>query len=438
MVRITEVASRSRAYRAGVRAGDFLVSINGEEIRDVLDYRFYLAEREIILSCLRDGEPYEAKITKDIYDDIGLSFESALMDEKIRCKNGCIFCFIDQNPEGMRESIYFKDDDSRLSFLHGNYITLTNMKERDIDRIIKMRFSPVRVSVHTTNPDLRVQMMKNKHAGEVLSYLDRIAEAGLELHAQIVLCRGVNDGDELQRTLDDLAHLIPSLTSVSVVPAGLTDHRDGLYPLSPFTREECREIIATVTAFGDKLLERHGARTVYLSDEFYLKAELPLPEEAYYEGYSQIENGVGMLRSFEEEAACAIDDFEKEEEEEGCVRCVSVVTGEAAYAELSSVAHRLEAKFPLLKINVYCIKNHFFGQHITVAGLLTGKDIFEQLEGKNLGEQLFLPRACLRSEGDLFLCGMASSELEEKLGVPITFIENDGDAFVCALLGAEE
>ena len=439
MVRITEVTMRSRAYRAGVRAGDLLLSVNGEEIRDVLDYRFYLAEKRVTLACLRDGKPYEVTIEKEVYDDIGLAFEKPLMDEKMRCKNGCIFCFIDQNPSGMRESVYFKDDDSRLSFLHGNYITLTNMTDRDIDRIIKMRFSPVRVSVHTTNPDLRVQMMKNKRAGDVLAYLDRLAEAGLEIHAQIVLCRGVNDGEELARTLSDLARLTPALTSLSVVPAGLTDHREGLYPLAPFTREECRRVIREVTAFGDRLLEKTGARTVYLSDEFYLKAELPLPDEDYYEGYSQIENGVGMLRSFEEEAALAIEDFEcADEADDTAVRCVSVATGEAAYPELLSVAKRLEEKFPLLKIHVYCIKNHFFGQHITVAGLLTGKDIADQLSDKALGEKLFLPRSALREEGDLFLCGMSCEELEKKLGVPIDYIENDGDSFVSALLGAEE
>ncbi len=439
MVRITEVVPHSRAERAGVRSGDFLLSINGEEIRDVLDYRFYLAEREITLACLRGDQPYEVTVKKEVYDDIGLAFETPLMDEKMHCKNGCIFCFIDQLPKGMRKTLYFKDDDSRLSFLHGNYITLTNMTDRDVDRIVKMRFSPVRVSVHTTNPDLRVKMMKNKRAGEVLSYLERFAEAGLEIHAQIVLCRGVNDGEELMRTLRDLSRLTPALTSLSVVPAGLTDHREGLYPLEPFTREECRRVIADVTAFGDRLLSEKGARTVYLSDEFYLKAELPLPDEDYYEGYSQIENGVGMLRSFEEEAALAIDDFEAPDgDEDASVRCVSVATGEAAYPELLSVANRLEAKFPLLRIHVYCIKNRFFGQHITVAGLLTGRDLADQLSGKELGETLFLPRAALRSEGDLFLCGMSTDELRETLGVPISFIGCDGDEFVCALLGVEE
>ena len=441
MVRIAEVLPRSRADRAGVRAGDMLVALNGEAVCDVLDYRFYLAEKSLCLSCLREDKPYEVRIEKEVYDDIGLVFDTPLMDEKMRCKNACIFCFIDQLPKGMRETLYFKDDDSRLSFLHGNYITLTNMTDRDIDRIVKMRFSPVRVSVHTTNPELRVRMMKNKRAGEVLAYLDRIAAAGLEIHAQIVLCRGVNDGEELDRTLHDLSKLIPALTSLSVVPAGLTDHREGLYPLEPFTQKECRRVIEQVNRFGDALFEKYGARTVYLSDEFYLTADSPIPDASYYEDYSQIENGVGMLRSLEDEASLAIEDFEAPTEDEldsdDTVRCVSVATGEAAYEELSSIAARLQAKFPLLKIRVYCIKNNFFGQHITVAGLLTGKDLFEQLKDKDLGECLILPRATLRSESDLFLCGMSMEELSEKLQVPLVFVENDGDSLVAAMLGAE-
>ena len=433
MVTVTDVLPHSRAARAGMLAGDILLSINGAEIRDVLDYRFYLAEREVTLLCKRGEEMLSFVIRKQEYDDIGLCFETPLMDKKHRCENACIFCFIDQLPRGMRETLYFKDDDSRLSFLHGNYITLTNLREHDIERIIHMRFSPVRVSVHTTDPTLRVRMMKNKRAGEVLSYLARFAEAGLSIHAQIVLCRGVNDGAALERTLTDLSRLAPALESVSIVPAGLTDHREGLYPLSHFTKEECRAVIATVDRYGATLLQAVGRRTFYASDEFYLQAELPLPHAAYYEEYTQIENGVGMLRSLEDEVAAYLTTLDGEE----CTKArhVALATGSAALTEMRSVAERVQCRFPSVKIDVYGIENRFFGEHITVAGLLTGKDIAEQLTGKISAGTLLLPACTLRSDGDLFLCGMSPTELEERLGVPIAFVENDGAALVDAMLG---
>ncbi|MBO6019857.1 MAG: DUF512 domain-containing protein, partial [Clostridia bacterium] len=302
MVKVTAVEPHSRAERAGILPGDELVSINGEEIRDVLDYRFYLAEKKIDLALLRDETPYTVTIKKGTYDDVGLYFETPLMDEKQACRNKCVFCFIDQLPKGMRKSLYFKDDDSRLSFLHGNYITMTNMTDRDVDRIVKMRFSPINVSVHTTNPELRVEMMKNKRAGAVLAYLPKLAAAGIELHCQIVLCRGLNDGAELARTMRDLAALAPAVDSVSVVPAGLTDHRDGLYPLKPFTPVECAAVIRQVDAFAEECLEKYGSRLFFCADEFYLSAGLPIPDESYYEGYPQLENGVGMIRS-------ALEDF---------------------------------------------------------------------------------------------------------------------------------
>ena len=295
MVTITDVLPKSRAAKAGIQAGDILLSINGHEIRDVLDYRFYLTERDVTLSIHRGPELIEARIHKQEYDDIGLDFETPLMDKKHSCENKCVFCFIDQLPKGMRKTLYFKDDDSRLSFLHGHYITLTNLQARDIQRIIDMHISPVNVSVHTTNPELRVKMMKNKRSGEVLSYLKMLADAGITLCCQIVLCKGLNDGEELKRTMRDLAALAPAMESTSVVPAGLTKFRDGLYPLEPFTREECREVIETITAFGDECKEALGSRLFFPSDEFYLTAELPLPEDDFYEGYMQIENGVGML-----------------------------------------------------------------------------------------------------------------------------------------------
>lgn len=434
MVKIIDVLPHSRAARAGILPGDLLLSINGEEIFDVLDYRFYLAEVAVTLLCKRGTEILSFTINKQEYDDIGLCFETPLMDEKHRCRNACIFCFIDQLPKGMRETLYFKDDDSRLSFLHGNYITMTNLTEHDVSRIIRMRFSPVRVSIHTTDPDLRVFMMKNKHAGEVLSYLDRFAEAGLTIHGQIVLCRGVNDGAHLTRSLTDLYRLVPALESLSVVPAGLTDHREGLYPLSHFTKQECRAVIETVRRFGDQCKQEKGMRVFYASDEFYLRAELPMPDASYYEEYSQIENGVGMLRSLDDEAGAylALPPYE-----DIAARHVTLVTGKAAYGEIQSLADRVTAVYPQITCDVVAIENRFFGSHITVAGLLTGKDIAEQLKGRELGDAVLLPASTLRSEGDLFLCGMTPRALEDTLGVPLVFVQNDGAALVDAILGIE-
>ncbi len=437
MVKITSVAPSSRAARAGVLAGDLLVSINGNEINDVLDYRFYLSERTVCLSLLRGEKSLTVNIRKGEYDDIGLDFDTPLMDQKHTCTNGCIFCFIDQMPKGYRDTLYFKDDDSRLSFLHGSYVTLTNMTDADIDRIIKMRLSPINVSVHTTNPALRVKMMKNKRAGEVLRYLDRIAEAGLGLRAQIVLCRGINDGEELVRSMRDLARLYPSLDSVSVVPAGLTRYREGLYPLSPYTPEECAAIIDTVERFAMQFYSEHGSYLFHLGDEFYLKAGRPLPEEERYEDYPQIENGVGMLTSFKDEFMRELG-FMLEDGLPAVSREISVATGFASYPLLSSLVKELTDKTEGLTVHVYPIENRFFGPEITVSGLLTGKDLSEQLAGRTLGEHLYFPRASLRAEGDLFLCGMSREELSERLGVPATPCENDGACFLHALLGDEE
>ena len=311
MVEITGVELKSRAEKCGIMAGDLLISINGNEISDVLDYRFYLAEKKVSLLLSRGGEEYLAQIKKSEYDDIGLEFKTPLMDEKQSCKNKCIFCFIDQNPKGMRDTIYFKDDDSRLSFLHGNYITLTNMTDKDVERIVKMRFSPLNLSIHTTNPQLRVKMMKNKRSGEVLSYLDRFRDAGLSMCGQIVLCRGVNDGAELLRSMTDLSEYFPNLSSVSVVPAGLTKHRDGLYPLSDFTADEASEIIDMIDGFANEHKARFGSRLFFAADEFYLKAGRKIPDTEYYEEYPQIENGVGMIRSFIDDFEFAYDDLDE-------------------------------------------------------------------------------------------------------------------------------
>ena len=338
----------------------------------------------------------------------------------------------------MREPIYFKDDDSRLSFIHGNYITLTNMFDKDIERIIKMRISPVNVSIHTTNPELRVRMMKNKRSGEVLRYLDDFKAAGLSMCGQIVLCKGVNDGEELLRSLRDLSAYYPEMGSVSVVPAGLTKHRDGLYPLTDFTAEEAGAVIDLIDSVAAEQLRKHGSRQFFAADEFYLKAGRPLPEAEYYEDYPQIENGVGMLRSFSDEFGMAVEDIEFMLESVKGKRQVTVVTGVAAYGMLSEFARKITELCPSLVVNVVKIINKFFGESITVSGLLTGKDIYEQLQGVELGDELLIPESALRAQDEDFLCGMTLVELQDKLGVKVTPVGNDGYGFAEAVFGVCE
>ena len=435
MVKVLAVLPRSIAEKAGIHGGDILISINQNEIRDVLDYRFYLTDTNVALTLSRGGAEYTVHINKGEYDDIGLSFETPLMDKKHSCTNKCVFCFIDQLPPGMRETLYFKDDDDRLSFLHGNYVTLTNLKDEDIDRIIKMHISPVNVSVHTTNPELRVKMMKNKHAGEVLSYLDRMAEAGIALCTQIVLCKGLNDGAELDRTLHDLIKYHPALRSCAIVPVGLTKYREKLYPLEAFTPEECAAVIKQVNAYGDWCLKEYGTRIFYCSDEFYIRAGLPLPPEEFYEDYSQIENGVGMITSMKAEFDMELDYLDELLADFQAPRTVSVITGMAAHEHISSMAKELTSRVDGLTVNVYPIVNNFFGSSVTVAGLITGGDVVEQLDGKDLGDELLFPAVMLRADGDVFLDDMTPAELGERLGVPARASESDGAKFISALLG---
>ena len=437
MVKIVSVDANSKAKRVGINENDVLLSINGREINDVLDYRFHLANKNIDICILRDGEELHFNIVKAEYDDIGLDFETPLMDKKHSCENKCIFCFIDQLPKGLRKTLYFKDDDSRLSFLHGNYITLTNLDDKDIDRIIEMHISPVNVSVHTTNPELRVKMMKNKRSGEVLSYLKRFADAGIHICGQIVLCKNVNDGDELMRSMRDLTDYFPALQSVSIVPAGKTKFRDNLYHLESFTKDDCREVIAQVEAFADECLEKYGSRLFFCADEFYIKGEISLHDDEYYEGYAQIENGVGMLTSLLTEFGIETDYIDEYLEKYKSPRRISVATGMAARDQIIDMCDRLCKMIDGLEIKVYPIVNDFFGHEITVSGLLTGKDIFEQLKDKELLDELILPPNVLRSEGDLFLCGMSLDELSEKLNVKIRLSGNDGAGFISAMLGIE-
>ena len=438
MVTVKSVVPGSVAEKAGVRPEDVIISVNGNEIRDVLDYRFYITEKKLDLLIHRGADLLSISIVKPMYSDIGLEFESFLMDKKISCTNKCVFCFIDQNPKGMRETVYFKDDDSRLSFLMGNYVTLTNMTDGDIDRIIAMRMTPINVSVHTTNPELRCKMMNNRFAGRVLSYLERLTSAGIELNCQIVLCKGLNDGKELSRTVSDLEKYFPTVNSIAVVSAGLTDHRKGLYPLEPFDAKDCASVISQVNEFGDRFVSKYSRRILYCSDEFYLKAGREIPGAEYYEDYPQLENGVGMIRSFADEANMGVEDVVDILCEKKINRCVSVATGTASYPLICSLAKKTEALCPGLTVKVHKIINNFFGESITVSGLLTGKDISEQLSGLELGDELLIPENALRSGEEVFLCGMTLDELSEALKTSIRICENDGFDFIDAAFGIAE
>jgi putative radical SAM enzyme (TIGR03279 family) len=436
MVKISGVEKKSLAEKAGILAGDKLLAISDNEICDVLDYRFYITEKKLSLKIERDGEILTFDIKKPQYDDIGLEFETYLMDEKHTCTNKCVFCFIDQNPEGMRPMCYFKDDDSRMSFFYGNYVTLTNMKEAEVDRLIKMRISPINISVHTTNPDLRCKMLNNRFAGDVLRYMDKFKEGGISMNCQIVLCKGLNDGKELERTLDDLAKLFPSVESIAVVPSGLTKYREGLYPLEDFTKEDAREVIRLVNAKRKEFEAKTGHTIVQCSDEWYLKAGIELPDEDYYDGYPQLDNGVGLIKSMESEVLMRIEELKEEGFKLDEPRCVSSVTGEAAYPFISRMAKKLMETFEGLTFNVYECKNEFFGHTVNVAGLLVGEDLYNRLKDENLGEELLIPHVMLRHEGDLFLDNMDVDDLAEKLGTTIYPIPaSDGFCFVDAVLG---
>lgn len=422
----------SIASRAGFMPKDIILSINGNNINDVLDYRFYLSECEVDIKVHRGPEILDLHIEKDEYDDIGLDFDTFLMDEKRSCRNKCIFCFIDQLPGGMRDTLYFKDDDSRLSFLQGNYITLTNLSEEDVERICKMKMSPMNVSVHTTNPELRCTMMKNRFAGNVMETLKRFSDAGIKIHAQIVLCKGVNDKEELNRSMIDLASLFPSLESCSIVPAGLTKHREGLYPLEPFNGEECAEVITQVEAFADKCLTDLGSRIFFCGDEMYLKAGLPLHDEEYYEGYPQIENGVGLIRSMQTEFDMEyeyIDEYDTAK-----ARKCSVATGKAAYPFICSLVEKLKEVCYNLECDVHMIENDFFGENITVAGLITGSDLITQLKGKDLGDTLYIPKVMLRSGENVFLDDVTTDDVERELKVKVCATDCDGAEFISSIL----
>lgn len=433
-VKIASVEKGSPAAKARIKAGDTLLSINGRDIEDVLDYRFYMPDTKLKLMIERDGKRKTARVRKAEFEEIGLEFDTYLMDKQRSCRNNCIFCFIDQLPQGMRESLYFKDDDSRLSFLFGNYITLTNLTEHEISRIIEMHISPINISVHTTNPELRCKMMNNRFAGDCLNILRRFVEAGLTIQCQLVLVPGYNDGEELQRSLDDLAAYAPQVRSVAAVPVGLTKYRDGLIPIRPFTKEEARDVIRRMIEAGDKMLAQVGSRVFYPSDEWFIRAEMPIPDSEFYEEYPQLENGVGMIallrEGFREELAAW-------EGTPDTARTV-LASGTAAAPFIRELIAEAAAKLPTLSAEVVVIENDFFGENITVSGLVTGGDLIRQLKSVPM-DRLLIPANMLRQEGDCFLDDVTVAEVARELGVVVEIIpETDGATLFAALVNADE
>ena len=422
-VKITGIVPGSPAAKAGIQPGDVLISINKNPIVDVLDYRFYMTD--IHLELLLHNEAKELRtvsVRKGEYDDLGLEFETYLMDKQMGCRNKCIFCFVDQTPKGMRPSLYFKDDDTRMSFLFGNYTTLTNLKDGDIERIIKMHISPINISVHTTNPELRVEMMGNPSAGEKLRYIKMLTDGSIKVNSQLVLCPGINDGEELERSIRDLSALCPNLQSIAVVPVGITKHRDGLYPLRTFTAEEAKRVVEITERWGDKLGEEQESRIVYASDEFYLLAGLPIPEPEFYGDFDQLDNGVGLMALLKQEFRAAMMQAGEFQEE----KHITVATGELAYPMLCEFAQQVMERYPMVRISVEKIVNDFFGHSVTVAGLVCGQDLIAQLKGKELGSELLIPSTMLRHEQDRFLDDVTREEVEEALSVRLTTTENDG------------
>lgn len=428
-VKIYNVTKGSHAEKAGIKSGETLLKINSNEIVDVLDYRFYQVNRHLSLKISDGKNTRTVEITKGEYDEIGLEFETYLMDEQHSCRNKCIFCFIDQLPKGLRKSLYFKDDDSRLSFLFGNYITLTNITEHEIERIIKMHISPINVSVHTTNPELRCKMMNNRFAGDALKNLKRFADAGITLNCQIVACPGINDGDELLRTMRDLEKLGVEMTAI--VPVGLTAYRDGLYPLVPYNKETAAQTLDLIESYGDMCKEKHGRRIFFAGDEFYILAEREIPAPEFYEDFAALEDGVGMIAYLTDDVKWALEELEYDEKPS---HTVTVACGTGVYPFMKKIMAMINEKFPNITINTQPIKNNFFGGGVNVSGLVTGGDLIAQLKGNNIGERLIIPSSMLRFENDLFLDDVSTDDVERELKVGLVAVNNNGADLVNAII----
>ncbi len=424
---IKEVETGSPAERAGIIAGDELVSINGHNIRDVLDYKFYSYDKRLKIELARK----KVKVKKDEGEDLGLVFETYLMDKAKRCANNCVFCFVDQMPKGMRETLYFKDDDARMSFLLGNYITLTNLSEEDIDRIIRMHISPVNISVHATDPEVRKKMVRNPRAGECFEIMRRFTDAGISLNCQIVVCPGLNDGEILRRSISDMLSLGECIESIAVVPVGITKYRDGLYPLTPMTPQNAEETIRIVEEIGEKTKSERGNRVVYAADELYIKAGISLPQDSYYDGYPQLDNGVGLMTLLREEFCDALEYTDIPQR----VEPFCVATGVSAAPFIRKLIDELKEKCDNIdSAEVYAVKNNFFGETIDVAGLVTGRDLIEALRGKKLEKRLLIPNVMLRHGENVFLDDVSVDDVEHELGVTVVPVENDGGQLLAAML----
>lgn len=433
-VKIFDVTTGSHADKAGIKKGETLLSINSNEIVDVLDYRFYQVNRKLTLEVEdEDKNVRTIEMTKGEYEEIGLEFETYLMDKQHSCRNKCIFCFIDQLPKGMRESLYFKDDDSRLSFLFGNYITLTNITEHEIDRIIKMHISPINVSVHTTNPELRCKMMNNRFAGDTLKYLKRFADAGITLNCQIVSCPGINDGDELVRTLTDLEALGVNMTAI--VPVGLTRYRENLYPLVPYNKETAGQTIDIIEKMGDECVKKHGRRIFFPGDEFYLLAEREIPSPEFYEDFSALEDGIGMIAYLTDDVGWKLEELDADE---SLCHKVTIACGEGVFPYMKRIMSMINEKFPNITINTRAIKNNFFGGGVNVSGLVTGGDLIDQLRNDDLGGRLIIPSSMLRFENDLFLDDVSTDDVERELGVTLVPVNNNGNDLVEAVIAGKD
>lgn len=433
-VKIFDVTTGSHADKAGIKKGETLLSINSNEIVDVLDYRFYQVNRKLTLEVADEDKIVRTiEMTKGEYEEIGLEFETYLMDKQHSCRNKCIFCFIDQLPKGMRESLYFKDDDSRLSFLFGNYITLTNITEHEIDRIIKMHISPINVSVHTTNPELRCKMMNNRFAGDTLKYLKRFADAGITLNCQIVSCPGINDGDELVRTLTDLENLGVNMTAI--VPVGLTRYRENLYPLVPYNKETAGQTIDIIEKMGDECVKKHGRRIFFPGDEFYLLAEREIPSPEFYEDFSALEDGIGMIAYLTDDVGWKLEELDADE---SLCHKVTIACGEGVFPYMKRIMSMINEKFPNITINTRAIKNNFFGGGVNVSGLVTGGDLIDQLRGDDLGDRLIITSSMLRFENDLFLDDVSTDDVERELGVTLVPVNNNGNDLVEAVIAGKD
>ena len=430
-VLISEVKKNSIAEEVEIEANDSLVSINGFTINDIIEYKYLITDEKLLLVLEKpNNDIWEIEIEKEYDEDLGIIFKNAIIDQAKGCQNKCIFCFIDQLPKGLRETLYFKDDDTRLSFLQGNYVTLTNMKEEEIKRIIKYRINPINISVHTTNPDLRKTMLNNKNAGKIMETITRFANAGLVMNTQIVLCPSINDQNELDKTIKDLSTLYPYIKTVSIVPVGISKYRQGLFPMKEFTKEEAQKVLKQVSDFQDIMLNKYNSHFVFAADEFIIKAEKDFPDTDYYEGFEQLENGVGMVTLFRGQ----INETLKNTNQVPKSNNISIVTGELAYPYMKGFMQKVMKKWKQLNIQVHSIKNDFFGEKITVSGLVTGQDIINQLKGKDLGNHVFIPQSMLKAEDNIFLDDYSIDQVSKSLNVPVYPIKVEGETLINKIL----